>query len=296
MKDNFSTYHPIVNFIFYIFILGISMFFMHPIFMIISAVGAVLYIIYLKGKKALLVVFSLALPTFLLSAILNPLFSHKGITILFYLKNGNPITLESIVYGLISGLTISVVIIWFSSFNQVITSDKFIYLFAKTIPVISLLLSISLRFIPRFCNQLKKVSYAQKCIGRDMSNGNIFKRLRNGQKIFSIMVTWSLENSIETADSMRSRGYGLRGRSHFHNYKFQFRDVLICIFITLCFIWILICIITKHIYILYYPMYKMNNLSIYSVSSYILYSILCLLPLILNIVEDIRWYYLKSKI
>ena len=33
--------------------------------------------------------------------------------------------------------------------------------------------------------------------------------------ILSIMVTWCLENAIETADSMKSRGCGLPGRSAF---------------------------------------------------------------------------------
>lgn len=35
---------------------------------------------------------------FLLVAVTNPLFSHNGVTPLFYL-NGNPVTLEAFVYG-----------------------------------------------------------------------------------------------------------------------------------------------------------------------------------------------------
>ncbi len=38
------------------------------------------------------------------------------------------------------------------------------------------------------------------------------------------MVTWSLENAIETADSMRARGYGLPGRTSFSIYRFDSRD------------------------------------------------------------------------
>ena len=296
MKDTFSTYHPIVNFIFYIFVLGISMFFMHPIFIIISGVGALSYVFYLKGKKAILVVFAIAFPTFLLSAILNPLFSHQGMTTLFYLKSGNPITLESIVYGIVAGITIAIVVLWFSSFNQVMTSDKFIYLFGKIIPAISLILSMVFRFVPRFTEQLKKVSYSQKCIGRDVTDGNFLQKVKQGIKIISIMITWALENSVETADSMRSRGYGLRGRSHFHTYNFEKRDICVITIMAVCFIWILIGVITKQIFVLYYPLYSINQLSVYSLLSYILYFILCFLPLFLNVVEDIKWYYLKSKI
>lgn len=38
------------------------------------------------------------------------------------------------------------------------------------------------------------------------------------------MVTWALENAIETADSMKSRGYGLRGRTAFSIYRMEDRD------------------------------------------------------------------------
>jgi energy-coupling factor transporter transmembrane protein EcfT len=90
------------------------------------------------------------------------------------------------------------------------TSDKFVYLFGRIIPSMSLLLSMTLRFVPRFIAQIKVVSNAQKCVGRDASNGGVVQRVRNAITILSIMVTWALENAIETADSMKSRGYGLR--------------------------------------------------------------------------------------
>lgn len=42
--------------------------------------------------------------------------------------------------------------------------------------------------------------------------------------MLSILVTWALENAIETSDSMRSRGYGLKGRTAFSIYKFTKKD------------------------------------------------------------------------
>ena len=69
---------------------------------------------------------------------------------LFYLKDGNPVTLESILYGVGSGIMLACVVSWFSVFHAVMTSDKFMYLFGKVIPAFSLLLSMCLRFVPRF--------------------------------------------------------------------------------------------------------------------------------------------------
>lgn len=84
----------------------------------------------------------------------------------------------------------------------------------------SLILSMVLRFVPKFKNQIVKISNTQKCIGRDVTNGNMLMKAKHGMKILSIMTTWALENSVETADSMKSRGYGLRGRNNFSIYRF----------------------------------------------------------------------------
>ncbi len=60
----------------------------------------------------------------------------------------------------------------------------------------------------------------KKSMGRDVSEGSLFNRIRAGFNMLSILVTWALENAIETSDSMRSRGYGLKGRTAFSIYKF----------------------------------------------------------------------------
>ena len=149
---------------------------------------------------------------------------HEGETILTYLPSGNPLTLESIVYGFAAAAMLAGVICWFSCYNAVMTSDKFVYLFGRVIPALSLVLSMTLRFVPKFKAQIRTVSGAQRCVGRDVSDGGILQRARHGMTILSILVTWSMENAIETADSMRSRGYGLPGRTAFSIYRFERRD------------------------------------------------------------------------
>ena len=147
-KDNFGTYHPIINFVYFVFVIGCSMFLRHPVFLGISCVSGFIYYIYLKGKKAFKTALWLMIPVFLISALVNPLFNHEGVTLLFYFRTGNPLTLESIVYGLASGVMLVSVLNWFSCYQVIMTSDKFIYLFGKLIPAMSLILSMVLRFVP----------------------------------------------------------------------------------------------------------------------------------------------------
>ena len=110
---------------------------------------------------------------------------------------------------------LAAVVLWFLCCTAVLTADKFVYLFGRVIPVCSLLLSMTLRFIPKFKMQFAQVQEAQKCIGRDLESGSLLRRMKLAVTMFSMMITWSMETAIETADSMKSRGYGLPGRTAF---------------------------------------------------------------------------------
>ena len=101
-RDTFSSFHPVINFLYFALVLVFSMCFMHPVCLCISLISALVYDIYLKGRKAVSFSLKFVLPMMILSAIVNPAFSHEGITILTYLPTGNPLTLESIIYGLAS--------------------------------------------------------------------------------------------------------------------------------------------------------------------------------------------------
>ena len=226
--DSFTNFHPVVNFVYFTSVLLFSMFFMHPVFQLIALVSATMYMLMIKGVgDGLKFNIKFMLPLIIFMAIMNPLFNHEGVTILTYFKSGNPVTLESILYGIAAAIMFATVIIWFSSYNSVMTSDKVMYLFGSIIPSLSLIFSMVLRFVPRYTEQIKHISDAQKCIGRDVSQGNILQRAKNGIKILSIMVTWALENAIETADSMRSRGYGLKGRTSFSLFRMDRRDKIV---------------------------------------------------------------------
>ena len=295
-EDVFSTYHPMVNFLYFVLVIGCAMFVMHPVFLAFSCLGGLGYYFYLKKWKAAKTMLWMMLPVFLLSALVNPLFTHEGVTLLTYLPSGNPLTLESIFYGLATGVMLVSVLNWFSCYQVVMTSDKFIYLFGKVIPAMSLILSMVFRFVPKFRVQIEKVSASQKCIGRDVTNGNVLAKARHGMKILSVMTTWALENSVETADSMKSRGYGLRGRNNFSIYRFDTRDKIMVSVMAAMGLTVLLGITTKSVSFLYYPMIRMSPNSVWTILVYVSYACLCMLPLFVNVIEDVKWHYLKSKI
>ena len=47
---------------------------------------------------------------------------------------------------------------------------------------------------------------------------------------------------------------------------------------------------------LYFPMMEGNPLNWETLLIYVIYGGMCMLPMVINIVEDIKWHYLKSEI
>ena len=294
--SEFKTYHPIVNFVYFVFVIGFSCFFMHPVCLCISLFSGFTYSVMLKGKKAIKTNLIYMLPMLLVMALINPAFNHEGVTIIEYLPSGNPLTLESIIYGLCAAIMIGSVICHFSCYNEIMTSDKFIYLFGKIIPAMSLIISMTLRFVPKFASQLKVVTNAQRCMGRDVSNGSIIKRAKNGLNILSIMTTWSLENAIETADSMKSRGYGIPGRTAFSIFTFDKRDKKALVCILLLGIYTFVGNLMGEIDFRFFPSMKTAEVSVFGISVFVAYLLLCICPIIIEIREVRKWKALRSKI
>ena len=309
VMDTFSACHPFLNFFYFTVVLFFTMFNQHPVFIGISYVGAFSYSFLLNGwEKTLKHSFLLTLPGLLIVALLNPMFNHYGVTMLYYVKSsGNWITLEALVYGVVLGAVMFVVIQWFSCYNKVMTTDKFIYLFGRIIPALSLILSMALRFVPRFTAQLKVIRNGQKAMGRDVSEGSLFARIRHGLNMLSILVTWALENAIETSDSMRSRGYGLKGRTAFSIYHFTRKDKYVLgIMLGLFAIFTGGCI-KGAACASYDPRILLAGFTIQgyaapvSVSpllallTYLCFAAFCSLPVLLDVTETIRFSYSRRK-
>lgn len=295
-RDAFSNYHPIVNFFYFCLVFGFAMFFMHPVCLIISLFCAVCYHIRLNGRKSIRFLLRCAVPSLLLTALINPAFNHQGSVILCYLPTGNPLTLESILYGIASAVMLVSVLLWFGCYTAVMTSDKFVYLFGKIIPAMSLILSMSLRFVPKFKVQLEMVKEAQTGMGRDSADGSLWQRLKSAVICFSIMVTWSLENAIETADSMKSRGYGLKGRTAFSIYTLADRDKGILLWLSFCGIYLLSGSLSGGLFWRYFPNIRGVLTNPLTVSFQIVYFALCITPVIIDGREERKWKSLQSKI
>ena len=276
----FLACHPAVNLLYFVLVLTFSTFFLHPLFLAASLCAALWCAAQLSGGAAVRRTALWLAPTALFAALVNLAFSHEGATILTYLPSGNPLTLESIAYGFAAAAMLAAVVLWFSCWNAVMTSDKLTYLFGRLTPALSLLLSMTLRFVPRFQTKLREVTAARRGMGLYEEKGWL-QKLKSAVTVFSVMVTWSMENAVETADSMKSRGYGLPGRTAFSLYRLSRRDRRLLLQLTACGLYIALGWVLGGVRWRYYPTVR-GALTPYSLSILFVYLLLCLTPVLLQ--------------
>ncbi|MCL1879055.1 MAG: energy-coupling factor transporter transmembrane protein EcfT [Actinomycetia bacterium] len=296
MRGAFASTHPIVEISFFIFMVLITVLFRHPVLLGISFILALAYAIRLSGLKALLLTFAIMVPMMIGALLINVLFNHRGATMLFYLPDGNPFTLESLAFGAASSLMIGAVVLWFACYMKIMTSDKFLYLFSRIIPALSLVISMALRLVPRYLAQIRKIAEAQAAIGRGINSGNVLQRARHGLTILSVMVTWSLENGVETADSMYARGYGLPKRTAYSLFKFEYRDGLMLTAMAYLAVITIAGIALGVVQVTFFPLFSINPMGILPALFYLVFLLAAALPLIIDGYEALIWHSLKSSI
>lgn len=290
----FDSYHPVINLIFFTAVMTAAVLFDHPVFLLLSYLCPLVYSVALSGKRA--AVFDLLLLLGMLAYTLYyASYNHFGITVLGSNFIGNQITLESLVFGLVRSIKAASLLMWFSCVHAVFTSDKVVYLFGRAAPRLSLYLAILLRLIPRIRAYAGKVHVAQKGIGRGLSQGGFFRRCRNFFRIAAIVITWVLESFIRTSDSMKSRGYTLKGRTAFSIYRFDYRDRGFVTALFVCFTVILMGVLLDQTRALYNPEIIINPITPLGVIFYLAYGGVCLMPMVLQIIGEQRFQSLTKK-
>lgn len=283
--DRFSKYNPKVTFLFFVIVFIFTLAFFHPVFVFISFIAALSYKCKLDGKKTLPYLFKFILPLIFLITMFNFIFAHYGVTTLFAVHDIQ-FTFESMFYGWCQGTMFAAVILWFSCYGNVVTSECFISIFGKFAPNLALVFSMVLSFIPRFKKNAQEINDARMFI----SSGQ--NRLKRSISNFSALLTLTLEESIETADSMKARGFG-KGRTVYSKYRFSFSDG-ICMAVILSLSVLLIVFKCNGCAVFIFdPVIQMDSLPLIPIA---VFAVTMFLPMMINFEEDIRWHFLKQKI
>lgn len=292
-NNAFSRFHPLSLAVYLTAVMLITMFCFHPVILLLSLAGGILFYVRLLGFAAFLKDCRFYLPFFVVVAASNPLFSHNGVIVLFFL-NDNPITLEALLYGIDLAVMLLAVVFWSKCWSAVMTSDKLLFLFGKPLPKLSLVLSMSLRYTPLFKSKWTEMKEAQTALGYFSETGFLSK-LRGAVRIFSALVTWSLENTVETGMSMSARGYGLKNRTNYSLFRLRRRDTFLLMLTLALTASAVAGIAAGALAFRFYPSVSVPQGGS-AVLFYILFGALALLPFAEETREALTWRYLLSNI
>lgn len=289
-RAEFSTAHPLVCFLFMAAVLIITMLSYNPVLVGTSLVMSSMCVAVLCGVKRCLRNFLIGVPVCLFTAVIQPIFSGAGETVLYYI-NDNPISAESYVFGLVAGLLLVNVIQWCSCLGMLLDSDRMMYILGNIAPTLGLTFSMILRFIPLLGQRYRQIHDAQLGMGRSRKS-----RLKTFAREVSILISWSLDSSIETSASMEARGYGKGKRTNYHNYRLKCADIAAIFYIVLLASVIVAGIITGKADIYYLPRIIFTGNAAITAVMAMAFIMLAAMPLAYEIRGVVKWHYLNLKI
>ncbi|MCU5336608.1 energy-coupling factor transporter transmembrane protein EcfT [Bacillus cereus] len=288
MKISFSSLHPFVNFFYYIGVMILCTMCLHPLFLI----GAIVLIIMLNVMQGNSEKIRKMLPStivfFFMVILFNSLLTHRGRTALFWLGDSR-IKLEAIMFGIVMGLLLVAVMFTFASYNDIISSHKFLYLFSRISPKVALLTMITVRFVPLFIRRLKKITLVQKTKGVQVDSGSIIERVKNGMQLLQVLLICSLEDALQTADSMQARGFGVTKRTTYIRYRMERRDWYTLSYLIILFIAAIVCSNYGGGKLIIYPKVESILFQQYDGMMFVLFTLFISLPIMMEGREWIWW-------
>lgn len=243
--------HPAVYGLYFTLVIIATMVFLQPVCIGCSWLGALLcWLLVTPRKTVRSVAATLGWQALIvvLMTLGNMLFSAHGQVILFTVGTRN-FYLESALYGASMGFMLSAVMLWFLALQALLNPDDVRQLGAGVLPTLSLMLSMMLAYYPRLLSRGRSVNAvtsantaaftrcpspsrepATKSQTKDM--GSFIQRKREALqqtrllRTMSVLLGWSLEDSLVQVNSMRARGYGSGKRSSFRSRRWHRRDIL----------------------------------------------------------------------
>lgn len=285
----FSRLNSGVLFLYFLSVISITMFtqnvYLRAISVVISIINACIFDVITDYFKD----FRFYLAVFLVITVSNPLFVHRGNTVLFYVKN-TPITLEAMAYGADFSLSMIAVLAWFRIFSTLMSAEKIVEIFGKRFATLGLIAALTLRYVPEFKRRFAEIADAHRSAGL-ICEDTWSEKVKSYLKIFMSLAEFSLEKSANTAISMNARGYSLHNHTQISHKKLQFNELFVLIltlFITVC---VIIFSLNHKLSTSFYPTFKTE----FSMLPTFLFTILTLIPTSFELEDRLKWHLSNAK-
>lgn len=219
----FDACHAAVPAMLFAGVAALSMLAVHPVLVTFSLSGALAFSLVARGAAATVRGLAWQLPLLVLVCLLNPFFSASGSTLL--LKVGpRSVYLESLAYGATMGALLVATVLWFEDAAAVLTQDRLLALAGRRARSVPLVASMAAQLVPQMLGRARAVrAAARACTAAGPRPPARDELLRTS----TMLLSWSLEDSLERADAMRARGWESGSpRTRYRPERFRARDAV----------------------------------------------------------------------
>lgn len=219
----FDACHAAVPAMLFAGVAALSMLAVHPVLVTLSLSGALAFSLVARGAAATVRGLAWQLPLLVLVCLLNPFFSASGSTLL--LKVGpRSVYLESLAYGATMGALLVATVLWFEDAAAVLTQDRLLAIAGRRARSVPLVASMAAQLVPQMLGRARAVrAAARACTAAGPRPPARDELLRTS----TMLLSWSLEDSLERADAMRARGWESGSpRTRYRPERFRARDAV----------------------------------------------------------------------
>lgn len=250
----FDGYHPAVA---AAYLLGATVFAMaafQPVYLALSLIAALAYNVLLRGWRSTARTALGLLALVVVVTLVNWAFGTSGSTVVARVA-GRRLYLECLLYGLAMGTTLAATLLWFSNLAHVLTAQKTLQLTGRFLPTIGLMVTMVLRLVPQLASRGAQVLQARRACTAAAPAAPVptspaapapaapaapasptapapaapsrLGRIREYARVSTVLMGWGMEDSLETSDAMRARGWGAcEPRSSYARQTFRAQDGL----------------------------------------------------------------------
>jgi energy-coupling factor transport system permease protein len=229
MRSGWQAVHPALSFLYYAGLGLLVLLSFHPVIAAGILALSVLFNVLVGLGRRTWKTLAWCLAAGVVIVAVNMLTNHRGRHVLFVWPD-QPVTLEALLYGAQNALMLICVLLVILSYAHVVSPQKWLYLFSRPFPKLSLMISLSVRFVPLLLRRLAEISDVHRMRGIAVTEGTVRERAESAMKQLQALLSWSLEEAVQTADSMLARGYGaVRRRGTYHPYRWTRRDTMLAV-------------------------------------------------------------------
>lgn len=199
-----ETWHATVPAALFAGAVALTMLAVHPVIAALSLAGALAFSLGARGVRATLRGLRWQLPMLALVCLANPLFSASGSTLL--LKLGpRSVYAESLAYGATMGAVMVAVVVWLEGASTALTQDRLLALAGRRARALPLVASLAAQLVPQMLGRARTVRAA---LAACTAAGGARPTARHELvRTSTMLLSWSLEDSLERSDAMRARGW-----------------------------------------------------------------------------------------